>query len=750
MRSRRRAGATIPALALSGALIPLQTLVAQERLDQIDVVGTTPIPGAVAPRSSVPANVQTVRGEAMSEQRPATLADFMNRNFGGVYINEAQSNPYQPDLNYRGFVASPLLGNPIGLSVYVDGVRVNESFGDTVLWDLIPSAAIDTTDLVPGSNPVFGLNTLGGALNVRTHSGRSSPGGSLLLEGGSFGRRSLQATYGLASDAIDFFVSAESLEEDGWRANSPSEIRRVFGKLGFTGESTDGWISYSLADNSLTGNGLMPVSLLQREPEGVYTYPDETHPELSFINANLSHYIGDSLTLTANAYRRQLDIATANGDAEYEDGDTPADPSDDEYEAEFRRTATEQTTTGFGLQLAGDQDLGGSRHRWAAGVNLDRGDSIFSQSEQEGEFTADRGVEGEGEAEIDTNIDGSTRYRSIYLTDTMTFGDWLDVTISGRYTRAQITIADRTGEEPDLNGDHSFSRFSPSIGATYRFGDGMSMYGGYNEGFRAPTPVELTCADPDDPCALPVAFVADPPLDPVIARTFEVGVRRVSQGLSWHAGLFRTNLKDDILFTSTGASQGFFANVPKTRRRGIELSVRRAGSRFDWFANYSFVRATYESDVALFNPVASESDPSQPETIAVQKGDRLPGVPDHLLKVGVDWKIDGRFTLGATMNAVSGQFLRGDESNNERKLSGYTLFNMRADYRMKSGWRLFARVDNVFDRDYRSLGAYNRVAFDDASEPLEGVGIGPVERFVSPGAPRSFWLGVEYRFGGKS
>ncbi|MEZ5658573.1 MAG: TonB-dependent receptor [Burkholderiaceae bacterium] len=746
MRRRMQPGNSWFTLIIATGLLMQWPVHAQEKLEQIDVVGTTPLPGAAAPRSTMPANVQTVTGRQLGEQRSSTLADYLNRNVGGVHLNEAQSNPYQPDMTYRGFVASPLLGNPIGLSVYVDGVRVNESFGDTVLWDLIPSAAIDSTDLIPGSNPVFGLNTLGGALNVRMHSGRSAPGGSLLFEGGSFGRASVQATYGLAADGMDFFVSAESIEEDGWRSQSPSAVRRVFGKLGFTSGNTDGWVSYSLADNSLTGNGLMPESFLRREPRGVYTYPDQTRPDLSFVNTGVTHYLSDTLTLSANAYRRRLDLTTANGDAEFDDGDTPGDVADDAYEAEFRRTHTRQTTTGLGLQLAGDQELVGARHRWAAGMNFDRGDARFSQSEQEGEFTADRGVEPEGDPVLDTDIDGTTRYRSLYLSDTVTLGERLDVTVSGRYTRAEVTIADRSGNEPDLNGSHVFSRFSPSIGATYRLAGAMSVYGGYNEGFRAPTPVELTCADPDDPCALPVAFVADPPLEPVVARTFEAGIRGGGKGISWHAGVFQTNLSDDILFTSTGASQGFFANVPKTRRRGLELSVSGSRSSFDWFAHYSFVRATYGSDVQLFNPVASDADPTQPGTIDVQKGDRLPGMPEHLLKVGVDLKVSSEFTLGTTMNVVVGQFLRGDESNQRERLSGYAVFNLRADYRTRSGWRLFARIDNLFDRDYHTLGAYNRVAFNDASEPLEGVGIGPVERFLSPGAPRSLWLGFEHRF----
>ena len=104
------------------------------------------------------------------------LADFLNRRMNGVYVNDVQGNPFQPDVNYRGYTASPLLGTPQGLSVFMDGVRLNQPFGEVVSWDLIPRLAIASTILMPGSNPLFGLNTLGGAIAIQTKSGRTNPG----------------------------------------------------------------------------------------------------------------------------------------------------------------------------------------------------------------------------------------------------------------------------------------------------------------------------------------------------------------------------------------------------------------------------------------------------------------------------------------------------------------------------------------------------------------------------------------------
>jgi len=133
----------------------------------IEVFATTPLPGLGIPKDQIPSAIQTVKSEDFVRSQSLDISDYMNRNLGSVHVNEVQNNPLQPDVNYRGFTASPLLGTPQGLSLYMDGVRLNQPFGDTVSWDLIPQSAIAGMQLMPGSNPLFGLNTLGGALSIQ-------------------------------------------------------------------------------------------------------------------------------------------------------------------------------------------------------------------------------------------------------------------------------------------------------------------------------------------------------------------------------------------------------------------------------------------------------------------------------------------------------------------------------------------------------------------------------------------------------
>jgi outer membrane receptor protein involved in Fe transport len=142
----------------------------------VGVIGTTPLPGVELPADQVPAPVQTATSEDIDRSGALDVSDFLNRRVNGVHVNEVQNNPFQPDVNYRGYSASPLLGTPQGLSVYMDGVRLNQPFGEVVSWDLIPRLAIASATMMPGSNPMFGLNTLGGALSLQTKDGRAFRG----------------------------------------------------------------------------------------------------------------------------------------------------------------------------------------------------------------------------------------------------------------------------------------------------------------------------------------------------------------------------------------------------------------------------------------------------------------------------------------------------------------------------------------------------------------------------------------------
>ena len=747
------------ALSLAAAITASSAL-AQQDVDTVEVVGTTPL-GARSEAARVPRNVQTADAEDLAASGAIDLADYLRRQFASVHVNDAQNNPLQPDLQYRGFVASPLLGLPQGLAVYQDGVRLNDPFGDTVNWALVPQSAIDTVYLMPGSDPLFGLNALGGAIAIETKTGLTAPGTSAELTAGSFGRTVLQAETGGGSRRGSYFATIERLDEDGWRDYSPTEATQAFAS--FRTEARLATIDASLtyADADLIGNGAAPVDLLAQNRRAIFTRPDRTQNELLLLNVTGERRLSDRLEITGNVYWRDSDTDTYNGDdsdfeecedepgivCEEEDDEEEIvlDPSGEEIVADeavlgatVNRTATRQKSKGFALQTSWRSAATAAVARQStAGISYDDGDIGFRSSTELGRLDETRlavpGGAFVGESFV--ALDAKTRNTSAFLTATLTPRAGLSVTLSGRYNRTTVKLYDRLGTA--LNGRHTFERFNPAVGATLDLGRDTSFYASYSEANRAPSPVELTCADEDDPCRLPNAFVADPPLEQVVASTFEVGLRGVSNGLRWRTALFRTVNDDDILFISAGAltNEGYFDNVGKTRRNGVELSLDGTAGRAQWFVGATHLDATFRDSFA----VASPNHPAAVDgEIAVQRGDRLPLIPSGLVKGGVDFDVSPSFRLGAELLASGSQYVRGDEGNDAEKVSSYSIVNLRASYRVNDNVSVVFNVDNVFDRDYETFGVFgeaDEVLGDDFENPL----------FLGPGAPRAAWLGVRLR-----
>lgn len=743
-------------------------------LPSVDVIGFTPLPSVGMPIEKFAGNVQSITSEEIENQNPVDLSEALYRNLGSVNINSAQNNPWQNDVTYRGFLASPLTGSPIGLSVYVDGMRFNDGFGDTLSWDLIPQSAISSIDVIPGSNPLFGLNTLGGALAVRTKSGFAYQGTEVELQGGSFGRWGLEAEHGGYKGPIDYYMTFNGMQEDGWRDASGSELRQFFGKAGWENDRTDVDLSYIYANNDLTGNGYAPESLLALDRSAVHTFPDNTLNEQHLVNLSASHELTKDLLLAGNAYYRDYQRDTLNGDAEVTcvndltdeevftdaggedalpvslcsgsaagffdaDGNALLGALERDTEGEDRTTSTESETWGGTLQLSRQGQLFGHGNSATIGFAYDQTDSRFTQSEREGDIVDvgnSRTIIGEGAFETEVDVDTSQEDIGFYLTDTFDITERLALTLSGRYQHVNVEISDNTGdpENADVNGDHSFDRFNPAAGLTFQLMPKMTVFGSYSEGFRAPTAAELTCADPDDPCNLPNAFVADPPLDPVVAKTYEFGARGhlpVGDALRWNAAFFRTDLSDDILFTvvETGGA-GFFQNVGETRRQGVEVGAIGSVKKLNYFLSYAFVDATYESAETLASFVDAAGVP-------VEEGDSIPGIPQHNFRVGAEYEVYTNFWLGGDVIAASSTYLRGDDGNNLPEVDGYAILNLQARYAPSKHFELWGRIDNVTDADYETAGIRNFNAFAD---PIAE------ERFLAPGAPLAGWFGVKARF----
>jgi outer membrane receptor protein involved in Fe transport len=744
-------------------------------LETIEVTETTPLSSSKIKTEKIPAHVQSVSANELKKSQSLSLADYMNQYLGSVTINETQNNVLQPDVYYRGFVASPLMGMPQGLSVYVNGTRFNEAFGDSVNWDLLPQNAIQTMTLHPGSNPVYGLNTLGGALSIRTKNGFDfdKPTHQLEVSGGSWGRHSEDLTSGGHFGQFGYFIDLNYLNEDGWRDFSPTEAKRALGSLSWRGEKGTLDLTVAANDNKMLGNGALPVQLYEEDSNAVFTHPDQTITRLFFSQLSGSYDVSKEVKLTANAYFRQNQMGSFNGDngeaapCNRRPGFLCIDSTDistmvrdvngkrvranDTVEGAINNSSqTKMRGKGGSLQALFSPDLLGFKNNLTIGASYDNADVHYAADTELARLTANRGTIGSGimTQEDRVRLNTNTETYGFYFTDSFSVTNDLTLTLAGRYNHTSLTMDNRyviAGEEDKLSGKHNFERFNPSAGLTYQVNNWLNVYGNYSESARVPTPMELSCADVNDPCKLPNAFVADPPLAQVVAKTWEAGFRGSFAPLlphkansSWNLGYFHTVNHNDIIFIreGTNVSNGYFDNVGSTRRHGIETGLtvnypQLFSDSDDWrfSTNYTYLNAQFMSGFDI-------QDPLNPDVgVKVSRGNRIPGLPEHIFKasVGVDlWK-----TWSLSVNGLynSEQFFRGDEANTTAALTGYWLFNLQTEIKVNNNFAVFAHVNNLFDHKYETFGVYG-----DATEVLGDAYSN--RRFVSPGAPRAGWVGI--------
>ena len=699
----------------------------------VEVVGTTPLPSIGTPINQVPSNVQTGSAKDLSQQQSLDLSEYLDNNLGSVNTSNTVANPYQADVSFRGFTASPLLGTPQGLSVFLDGVRVNEPFGDIVNWDLIPTNAIANINLIPGSNPLFGLNTLGGALAVHTKSGTDFPGIKATAYGGSWGRRAFEfEAGGVNKDKnLDYFVAGNIFKEDGWREHSQSDVKQLFSKLGWQNDTSDLDFTMSLADTFMEGTQAVPLSSYN-DPKKAYTYPDSIGNNLAMFALKGSHFLADDKLVAANVYYRKNRTKGFNSNAD----------STAIRESVNISTITDQDGFGGAVQFTLLSDFIGHKNQFTVGTSADFGRVTFNSDSYQAsidghETVIDSPLKSTGLVRLKTQND----YYGLYATDTFSFNEQVHMTLAGRYNVADIRLSGMTNDgtsDSDLSGNHRYSRFNPALGFNYNPSNHLGFYAGYNEGMRAATPVELSCADENRPCALPNAFAADPHLDMVVAKTYEAGVRgKLTDNVNWNIGAYTTDNSNDIQFIASNAvsSFGYFKNVGATRRRGLEMGLNAKFDQLSLALNYGYVDATYQSDFVVGSAANSLADDGK---IQVSKGNKIPGIAEHTFKVRAAYELSSDWNIGTNIVMASSQYARGDENNQDAhgKVPGYAVMHLDTHYSLNESWKLFAKVNNVFDTKYATFGVLGNNIFN-----------GLDEQFRSPSAPRAAWVGVTYEFG---
>lgn len=774
-----------------------------QTLPTIDVVSTGPLPAgrvsapspgrsitqpAGVERDKIPEMVETLTADDISRTYSLSTPDALLQNVPGVHFNDVQGNHFFQDLRYRGFAASPLQGTPQGLAVYVNGMRVNEAFGDTVNWDLIPASAIDRADIWT-ANPVFGLNALGGAVSIQMKNGFTYQGTAAEVQAGSYGRASGSLQHGSRKDNVAVYFAAEGLTDRGWRYQSPGRIKRAYGDVGWLGEGAEVHLSGGVASNFFGVVGPTPVQMLAQDYKSIYTWPQTTKNKLAFGQLNGKFNLFDAWSMQAGAYVRKFRQKHVDGnDADIEECDAPLAGTlcldDDGFPAQppgnfqilnagntpipfggdtvpygsVDRTATDALVFGGSLQFTNDAKLFGHGNSFVAGGSVDHGRIKFNANSELGFIFPDMSVgpnpavPGTG-SQIHTvgnigyspvMLDATNTYYGLYVRDTFDITKRLSVTAGGRLNVAQIKMADQLGTSPELNGSHSFSRFNPLIGLAYMLTPRVSAHAAYSESNRAPTPLELGCANPNRPCLLEGFLVADPPLEQVVSHTYEVGLRgntpAVGGRVDWKVAAFRTDSTNDIITVASAIpGRGVFQNVDATRRQGIEASAQIKSGPWSAFFAYSYIDATYQ----FTGNIASPNNPSADAdgNVFVTPGKRIPGIPEHQFKARVDYAATPDWIVGGNIQVVGSQYYIGDDANQNDRLPAYWVVNLHTSYQIAKGAQVFGVVNNLFDQRFSTFGTYfepGQIANAVANPPTD-------PRMQTPAQPLSVYAGLRIK-----
>jgi iron complex outermembrane receptor protein len=760
---------------------PLQTVVVQ----------ATAIAGATIDIDKVPGNVQVLSAADLARAGSASLTRALNSQLSSVNVNDDADDPFQPDILYRGFEASPVLGTPQGLAVYQNGVRINEAFGDTVNWDLFPDIAINQVELV-SSSPVYGLNALGGAVSVTMKNGFTYQGNEVEISGGSYGLHSALGQFGVNAGPFGFYIAGKALDWTGWRDYSRDRVRQVYAALSLHFDRASFDLSYARADNTLDGQGPAPLQELAVNRSLVFTGPQNNIDTLDFLTLDGSFKLTDSWSLQGVAYYRQYGQSVSNGNTtDYTactntpgflcqpDGLTPLMNAAGQGLPDISQGGTvtigendfeliHTYGSGAALQTTESQSILGHGNQFTAGATVDYAAADFFTGAQIGVIDPQLFVLSsnlivdtpqsspaalEFSDQVPVSVRSINRDYGFYATDTFDVTPAFSMTASGRYNVAYIDLQDQLGT--NLTGDNRYSHFNPAVGATYKILPALTAYAGISANNRTPTASEIECSNPLQPCLLPTNLSGDPPtLRQVVAHTTELGLRGRNADLlvaggevSWNLSVFRTLLHDDIYGIATSVSQGFFQNIGDTRRQGVEGGIELKTSQWSGFANYSYVDATFRSGLLVPSPSNAFQDADG--NIQVEPGDHLPGIPEQRLKIGADYRPLPNWTLGATFNLLTDRYYVGDESNQLAPIPGYHTVNFHTSYTIARQVELFAALNNLFNGKYATWGILSDpTGINAPGIPPNGVTNGPGvdNRFLSPAAPLEVFGGVRITF----
>jgi iron complex outermembrane receptor protein len=704
--------------------------------DSIRVLAPVEVQASIAPvagptiGSGIPARITTLSGHEIDEWEPRILPDVLG-SAAGVSVYDDLGSQYKLNLSYRGFNSGPTVGLPPGITVFLDGVRQNEADAQEVDFDLLPMEHVKRVELLSGTASLLGPNSLGGAINLVTDRGEGPAHGDLELSGGSFGQAEAEGTVeGKSTNGWDYYLGGGYEREDGWRAGTSGRNFNGFLNLGHFGAERGLGVQAAAAKSTVRSAGSLPESL----------YGD---PQINFTPGDVDALNSEQLNLTGyvpvGGGRGTLTIFGKRFDANRFNVNQAPDPN----VTALTRTYTVGGTADWRRRIEIGTNALSLRLGIDGSANWVHEQIINTASDVE---TDPAGSAALGEADDVPELGLTTDVKSPSW-DFAGYGivDYTvkRVTLSAGARYDYIRVPFQNQLESSDNTTSNFHHFSPRGGINVDLGSGTSLYGSVGGSFRAPAIVELACADPTASCPLPFALGDDPPLKPVRATTYEVGGKLLHGNVLLDGSLFRTDVRDEIFFIEAPGSlvSGYFTNLDRTRREGVELSVTSSllSDRLSWYVNYAYTRATFQSDAQIFSTRSSSDFEGSPlfGPNNVTPGDRMPLVPSNQVKGGLSARLPHGFRVGLDTRWIGSQYLRGDEGNEEQQLDPYFVLGARAGYAYRA-WDFSAVVTNALNNHDPIFGTFNANAQT-----------GELERFLTPLNARTFSFIVRRSFGNR-
>lgn len=668
------------------------------------------------------------------EASPAQSVDQLLRNVAGINLSTVPATSKDPtgqSLGMRG------LGNVTTL-VLLDGVPIMDPFYGTVQWSKVPLANIDRIEIVRGGSVVWGNMAVGGVINIVTKKPTDNSG-TVSASYGSFGTRSASLNQNFkVNDKLAFNFSVDQLDSHGYQL-TPAQYLWRFPNKGpiWTRDTNVQLITYLHPWASLTGYVRFGYHINDEEISYQYGRNRQTSPDFA---ASFTQKLDKHSSVTTNAWAQEVSFDKYNGASCYWKASggclslpatltgLPAAQAGDAIDQYYTQHG-DQSYHEVGFSTMYSRTIGEIWRDVQVGVDYRR----LSAADSELIYNTPT-VFGAPTGTLAASVNGSgvQSYSGLFLQTRIAPIEPLLITLAARVDRFSSSIASTEGNNPQLGGGTSVTRFDPSISARYFVTDDLSLRASLNRTFRGPG-LNNTLRSYGSAASTP--SIADPSLVPQNMLEREIGIDYDRGPLDLSATYFSYSITNAILSTTSPASGApsayqqqlcrdflagsssttcnFYSNAGDERSHGVELiGSYRVMPQLGFNGSFTWTDATLTST-----------------TSNTPLGVQIAGIPRLMGNFGVTWTPFSQLELTAQAHYIGRMNYASSTSTGTQTQGSNTVFDLGARYHVTRAVDVTLAIDNLTNRTYTdNTWTYNS----------------PYTQTLSP--PRMAFVGVQAKY----